>query len=78
MELSNAEPIKLILFGVIGIVLFSFMMYQIIWNASYGRKIWRESVKQTNLLVEIAKRLDTPDDVVNEILDDVEKPEPVE
>lgn len=73
MELSNAEPLKLILFGIIGIVLFCFMMYHIILNASYGRKIWRENVKQTNLLVEIAKRLDTPDHVIDEILDDVEE-----
>lgn len=78
MEFSNAEPIKWILIALVGIILFSFMMYHIIWNASYGRKIWRENVKQTNLLVEIAKRLDTPDEVVDEILEDIEEVKPVE
>lgn len=78
MELSNAEPLKLILIGIVVIILFCFMMYHLIYNASYGRKIWRENVKQRELLVEIAKRLETPDEVINEILDDVKKETPVE
>lgn len=77
-ELSQPNWILYTIYAIIGIVLFCFMMYNIIWNASYGRKIWRESVKQTNLLVEIAKRHGTPDKVINEILDDVEQVTPVE
>lgn len=72
------ETITLLLFNLVVVVLFCFALYQIIYNASYGRKIWRESVKQTNLLVEIAKLQGLPDKVVDEILDDVEKVTPVE
>lgn len=72
------ETITLLLFNLVVAILFCFALYQIIYNASYGRKIWRENVKQTNLLVEIAKLQGLPDKVVNEILDDVEEVKPVE
>lgn len=54
MELSDATPLKLIIFGIIGIILFCFMMYHIILNAS--SKIWKESQKQTKLLEEMARK----------------------
>lgn len=75
---TGSEIIKIILIAIVGIVLFSFMMYQIIWNASYGRKIWRENVKQTNLLIEIAKREGVEDEIIDEILEDIEPVKPVE
>lgn len=68
----------LIIANLVGAILFCFALYMIIYNASYGRKLWRESVKQRDLLVEIAKRLDTPDEVIDEILDDVEEVKAVE
>lgn len=68
----------LIIANLVGAILFCVALYMIIYNASYGRKLWRESIKQRDLLVEIAKRLDTPDEVIDEILDDIEPVKPID
>lgn len=62
--------ILIIIGGVLGLLISIWIMYEVIFASSYGRKTWVESRKQTQLLIEMAKRAGVEVAIIDEILDD--------
>jgi len=56
--------------SAIGLALFCWALYEIIFTASYGRKTWVESRKQTALLKEMALKSGVHEGTIKELLDD--------
>jgi len=54
-------------FVAIGISLY--IMYEIIKAGSYGKKIYIEQLKQTKLLIEVAKKKEVHQGTINEIIE---------
>jgi hypothetical protein len=65
-------PWGYILIGIVAVILILIGIYWIIKSATYGRKIWVESQKQTRLLSEIAKHHGVSEIVVGEINDEIQ------
>jgi len=59
--------LAVIAFVAIGISLY--IMYEIIKAGSYGKKIYIEQLKQTKLLIEVAKKKDVHEGTINEIIE---------
>lgn len=65
------DSTKFIIIGsVVALIISLWIIYEIIFAASYGRKVWIESRKQTQLLTEMAKRSGVEVEIIDEILDD--------
>ncbi len=57
-----------ILISLIVLLISLYILYEIIKSASRGKKIHIEAVKQTKLLIEIAKKNGVHADIINEII----------
>lgn len=60
----------IIVVSVVGILIWSWIIYEIIFASSYGRKIWVEARKQTALLKEMAKKSGVHEGTISEIFEE--------
>lgn len=60
----------IIICSVVGIVLWSWLLYEMIFAASYGRKMWVEQQKQTKILLEMAKKAGVHEGTLAEITEE--------
>ena len=68
MDREDLIIYALVSIGVLLILIW--VIYEIIYSASYGRKTWVESRKQTQLLIEMAKQSGVEVKIIDEILDE--------
>lgn len=60
----NLETNEILVFGVIGLAIGYWIIYEIIKAASFGKKIHGESVKQTKLLEALARKAGVTDEEI--------------
>ncbi len=64
------ETLIILLGSVLGLTIFCWAIYEIVFSSSYGRKVWVESRKQTAVLIEMAIKAGVDTKIIDEILDE--------
>jgi len=59
-----------ILCSIIGLSIWSWILYEMVYASTYGRKIWTEERKQTKILLEMAKKSGVHESTLTEITDE--------
>jgi hypothetical protein len=60
----------ILIFSLIVVLISFYVLYEIINSESRGRKIHKETQKQTKLLIEIVNKNGVPESIINEIVDE--------